>query len=73
MPRLTRDGCELRCYVCEVSGEVLGIVLVVSWLAHALRVRTSSRDSRCEHVGYGVLHRGNGLRPSHKPGRDPIN
>jgi hypothetical protein len=37
---LTLEGCELARGICEVSGEVLRGVLVVSWLTYALRVRT---------------------------------
>jgi hypothetical protein len=49
-PRLAFEGGKLPCYVCEVSGEVLCGILIVSWLDHALRVRTFADGSRGEMV-----------------------
>ncbi len=80
----TREGCErhlegydlteLRGYVSEVSGKVLCCVLVISWLAHALRVRTSLCNSRDEQLGSGVLLRASAFtlscgRRRHSKGR----
>jgi hypothetical protein len=39
--------------IFHTTGEVLCGVLVVSWLAQTLRVRTSADDSRREHLGSG--------------------
>jgi hypothetical protein len=44
--RLSLEGGELGGYVREVSGYFLCGVCVVSWFAHALRVRTALRNSQ---------------------------
>jgi hypothetical protein len=44
---LTFQGCELGCYVCEVSGYILCGVLVISWPGvHSVRVLTDGGFSK---------------------------
>jgi hypothetical protein len=54
---LACKGYELPCNVSELTGYVLCGILIISWFAHALSLRTPAHDPRVESVAYAGVSR----------------